>query len=61
MIQVERELRRCEREKIDQIIYFMKKHYRKILDKNDNFYKFAFNQQNEKNAMKFSLKKFYEI
>ena len=57
MTQVERELRRCKREKIDKIMYFMKKHYREILDKNVNFHKFAFNQRNEENAMKKDFKK----
>ena len=41
MQQVKRELKRFERQEISQIMFFMKKHYRKILDENVNLHEYA--------------------
>ena len=57
MQQIERELKRCERQEIFKTLFFMKKHYRDIFDKNVNLHKYAKKKPEEKKTVKKNLRR----
>ena len=55
MQQVKRELKRFERQKILQVMFFIKKHYRDILDENVNLHEYAKKERKKKKTLKKNL------